>query len=525
MGKISEFIERRTGWAAGDERWWHDIGFGRSSNAGVNVNEATALRSTAVYACITLISDIMAELPKILFRRLEPRGRERAVNHPLYPLLHESPNPEMDAFTFDQIRMGHVLGWGNSYVEIDWDINTGRVRGLWPLRPDKMKVIRASAPYSQMFDDKNQGDLLYLYTTPDGIQHTLPAWRVWHMPGFGYDGIVGYSPISLAREAIGLGMAAEEFGARFYSQGSHMGLVASTPSVMTKQGSENLERSLNNQYAGLGKSHRIMVLEQGLKIEKIGINPNDAQFLETRKFQLNEICRFFRVLPHLIADTEKSTSWGTGIEQQNIGFLTYTIGPWNKRNELSGDLKLLGPEERKTYYIEALVDSLMRGDAAARATFYKELFYLGAVSPNDIREKENMNPIEDENGDKYFVQANMVPIDMAGQFKTVPKPGDLQNMHTLPEAVRKIAEREKQNILRAAKKNPEGFGTWLEDFYRDFPEYISRQVEPMLGDKAGEFAQRYIEQSRRSLAGIDVERIEAALGDWEERRCGEMKNE
>jgi HK97 family phage portal protein len=476
---------------------------GYETHTGISVNENQALNLTVVYACITLIADIFAENRKILYRRLQPRGRERAVNHHLYPLLHESPNTEMDAFTFDQTRMGHVLGWGNSYVEIDWDMSNGQVRGLWPLDPSQMRVVR------------EDGVIWYYYKTPDGIEHKLPAWRIWHTPGFGFDGLIGYSPIKKNKQAIALSMAAEEFTARFYSQGSHMGMVASHPGRLTKDGSQNLERSLNNQYAGLGKSHRMMVLEEGMKIEKIGINPVDAEVLGERRFQLSEICRFYRVPPHLVADTEKSTSWGTGIEQQNIGFLIYTIQPWHTRNELSASLKLLGPEERKTYYIEALVDNLLRGDSAARGEFYNKIFQVGGITPNEVREKENFSLSDDPNADKLFVPANMMPIDSAGGNKAT----DAQQ---LEDIIRKIAGREKNNLLNAAGKyGVDDFNKWMKDFYRDFPNYIRRQVNGFV-DNPEQWTTRYIAHSLETLEGITPEDITVLLEKWETEKLHEM---
>lgn len=508
MGIISDFIEKRYTLADTEK-----IFSGRPSMAGISVSETTALNSTAVYACISLISDTVAQLPLIVYRRLMPRGKVRAYEHDLYSLLHDAPNREMSSFQFRQTLQAHLLLRGNAYSEIEWDMNSGTIRALWPLRPDKMTVTRQ--------DNK----LIYTYRLPNGTEVTLPAFRVWHIPGLGYDGLIGYSPIHMAREAIGLSLATEEFGSRFFGQGTHMGMVAKHPKTLNLEGHKKLESSLNEQYAGLGKSHRMMVLEEGMDVVKIGINPEEAQFLETRKFQLNEICRFFRVPPHLVSDTAPSTSWGTGIEQQNIGYLTFTIQPWLTRWEQTGHMKLMTEEDRKTYFIEHLVVGLLRADSAARATYFKERFYLGSLSPNDIREKENENPSDEPNADKLFVQANMVPIDMAGKVQTGLKPADTQNTRSaLFDAVKRIAEREKRNILRQQKKNPEGFGVWLEDFYRDFPKnYIYWQMTPLLGEGTVEFAQRYIEQSRRELAGIGMEDLEAVLVGWEDRRCETMK--
>jgi len=393
MGKISDYIEKRYSLADLD-RDMDSVFYGTPTATGIKVTEETALQTTAVYACVTLIAQTLAELPMQVFKRIPPRGKELAIDYHLYSLLHDAPNPEMPSFQMRETMQGHILLRGNAYAEIDWDERTGRARGIWPLRPDKMKLNR------------DKGKLYYIYTTPDSQEHILPSYRVWHIPGFGYDGLLGYTPMRLAREAIGLSLATENFGATLFSQGTHPGLIAKMPGKMSGQGSINLDRTLNERYAGLGKAHRLMVLEEGLTIEKIGINPDDAQFLETRKFQLNEICRFYRVPPHLVSDTAPSTSWGTGIEQQNIGFLQYTIQPWLTRWEQWAHMKLMGPEDRKKYFVEFLVQGLLRGDAKSRSEYYNQRFMVGSMSPNDIRAKENENPID--GGDKYYIPLNMI---------------------------------------------------------------------------------------------------------------------
>ena len=405
MGAIARFIEERSYSVADFARDMDRRYFGKATASGVNVSETTALNTTAVYACVSLLAETVASLPLPVYRRLQPRGKERALDHYLYKLLHDAPNPEMSSYQFREVLQGHLGTWGNAYAEIEWDERTGRIRALWPLRPDCMKVKR------------EQGKLTYTYRLPDGIEARLPAYRIWHIPGFGYDGLVGYSPIRLAREAIGLAMATEEFGARFFGQGTHMGMVAKHPKTLSTQGHTNLENSLNEQYSGLDKAFRMMVLEEGMDIVKIGIPPEDAQFLETRKFQLAEIARFYHIPPHMVGDLERATF--SNIEQQSIEFVVYTMRPWLVRWEQSARLKLMGPEERQQYFIEFLVDGLLRGDAAARAAYYNQMFMVGAISPNDIREKENMNPID--GGDKTYIPLNMMPADQSSNPSTTVK--------------------------------------------------------------------------------------------------------
>jgi len=429
--------------------------------------------------------------------------------------------------------------------------------------------------------NRDKGKLYYIYTTPDSQEHILPSYRVWHIPGFGYDGLLGYTPMRLAREAIGLSLATENFGATLFSQGTHPGLIATHPGKLTKQGSENLDRSLNERYAGLGKAHRLMVLEEGLTIEKIGINPDDAQFLETRKFQLNEICRFYRVPPHLVSDTAPSTSWGTGIEQQNIGFLQYTIQPWLTRWEQWAHMKLMGPEDRKKYFVEFLVQGLLRGDAKSRSEYYNQRFMVGSMSPNDIRAKENENPIE--GGDIYCIPLNMVKMGEADIIQPISgqnafrdnRPFEIRSKRSailrartaksyervFRDAAARVVKRETQDIRKAARKylgerTAGDFIAWLKDFYGTFPEYIQRQIKPaaeglmeaigplaadevngqpdmqelekFVDDYMTAFDKRYTDSSKGQLEEIvggnresqeeALEAVEARLGEWEDKR-------
>ena len=569
MGKIADFIERRYSLSDVQKNIFKDI-FGRPSMTGVNVSESSALKASAVYACVSLLAQTVASLPFPLYQRL-PRGKERAINHYLYELLHDTPNPEMDSFHLRETMQGHLATWGNAYADIEWNERSGKINALWPLRPDKMRVVREN------------GKIFYIYTPPDGVDQKLPAFRIWHIPGFGFNGLVGYSPIRLAREAIGLSLGTEEFGARYFGQGAHMGMVVQHPKALSKQGHENLEKSLNAQYAGLGKAQRLMVLEEGMTWQKIGIPPEDAQFLETRKFQLEEIARFYHIPPHMVGDLDRATF--SNIEQQSIEFVTICIRPWLVRWEQSVHLQLMGPVERKQYFAEFLIDGLLRGDSDARGKFYNQMFMIGALSPNDIREKENMNPID--GGDKTFVPLNMVPMDQAEQVieeksqRSLPefrgkKQGAILRARTaksfepvFKDFAQRIAKRETDNVRRSAKKylgerSDADFKQWITDFYRDFPEYIKRQVEPAFqalleaivplakeevnfdGDITSEiqkfvegygkgFVARYSSSSQGQLEALIDESmrkeeeplpiIEQRLDEWEEKRAGKVSSE
>jgi len=372
---------------------WYDTST-TTSSTGITISNSTALTCVAYWSCVRLLSETLASLPLITYRRLT-RGKERAYDHPLYILLHDEPNSEMDSFSFLETLMSHLVMTGNAYAYIDWEDYT-TVKALWPMRPDKVTVSRNS---------KNKIEYQYQLDTNRIV---IPSYSVWHIPGLGYDGLIGYSPLTMARESIGLALATEKMGAKLFSNGLSIGGVLEHPGQMSPDAQKRLRASIETDYQGLDKAHRLLVLEEGMKYNKNSIPPNDAQFLETRKFQRSEIAAFFHVPPHMIGDLEKATF--SNIEQQSLEFVVYTMRPWLVRWERSIKRSLLLPTEKEEYFVEFLIDGLLRGDSAARSQYYREMYYLGAMSPNDIREKENMNPISDPAGDEYFTQQNMIAL-------------------------------------------------------------------------------------------------------------------
>jgi len=382
------------------DRWMIDAFGGTPTHAGVTVNELTAMQSSAVFACVRVLAETVASLPLPVYQRLPSGGKTRAPTHVLYPVLHDIANPEMTSFLFRETMMVHLGLWGNAYAEIEYDAG-GRVRALWPITPNRVVVAR----------NEQTNELQYTVTLPEGLTKTFPAWKIFHIPGIGFNGLVGMSPITAARQAIGLAVATETFGAKFFGNGTNIGGIAKHPGKLSEQGSKNLRASINEAYTGLGNSHRLMLLEEGMDFEKIGIPPEDAQFLETRKFQLNDIARFYRIPPHMIGDLERATF--SNVEQQSIDFVVHTIRPWLVRWEQSINMKLFPEHERKSYYAEHLVDGLLRGDIKSRYEAYAVGRQNGWLSANDIREMENMNPID--GGDVYLVNGNMVPASHAGK--------------------------------------------------------------------------------------------------------------
>ena len=381
--------------------------FGGSSS-GKRVNERSAMQMTAVYSCVRILAEAVAGLPLHLYRYKEDGGKEKALDHPLYLLLHDEPNPEMSSFVFRETLMTHLLLWGNAYAQI---IRNGRgeVMALYPLMPDRMAVDR---------DDK--GQLYYEYTTSaddapisKGSIVRLKPSDVLHIPGLGFDGLVGYSPIAMAKNAIGLAIATEEYGSKFFANGAQPSGVLEHPGTIKDP--QRVRDSWMSQFGGSANSNKIAVLEEGLKYTPISISPEQAQFLETRKFQINEIARIFRVPPHMVGDLEKSSF--SNIEQQSLEFVKYTLEPWLVRWEQSIQRTLFSADEKKRYFVRFNVEGLLRGDYASRMNGYAVGRQNGWMSANDIRELENLDRIPaEEGGDLYLINGNMTKLKDAGIF-------------------------------------------------------------------------------------------------------------
>ncbi|QNO16562.1 phage portal protein [Alkalicella caledoniensis] len=369
--------------------------FGPTSSGKV-VNEKSAMQTTAVYACVRILSETIASLPLHTYQKTD-KGKEKAVDHPLYHLLHDEPNPEMTSFVFRETLMGHLLLWGNAYAQVIRD-GRGKVMALYPLMPDKMTVHRSEG-----------GELYYSYSK-EGQEHILRSFEILHIPGLGFDGLLGHSPIAMAKNAIGMAIATEEYGANFFNNGANPGGVLEHPGILKDP--ERVRKSWNSVYAGSGNAHKVAVLEEGMSFKPIGIPPEQAQFLQTRKFQLNEIARIFRVPPHMIGDLEKSSF--SNIEQQSLEFVKYTLTPWLSRWEMAMKKSLLSPSEKKDYFIKHNVEGLLRGDYKTRMEGYSIGIQNGFLSPNDVRELEDLNTIE--HGDVYAVNGNMLKLEDIGAY-------------------------------------------------------------------------------------------------------------
>jgi HK97 family phage portal protein len=370
------------------------------SNSGVSVNEENALENTAVGAAVRIISEDIASLPLTLYSR-GANGRSRAFWHPLYNLLHDQPNPLMTSMTFRELLISHVLLWGNGYAEIEWD-KKGQVVGLWPLRPDLTDPLY----------DPQSRELVYK-TIVNNETIILPAYRVLHVYGLGFSGLKGKSLIRLHREAIGLSKATEKYGAKFFGNGAKPGGVLEHPGGLTEPAANRLRTGWNEMHSGLDNAHRVAILEEGMTYKQIGLPPEDSQFLETRKFQIDEIARIFRVPPHMLASLDRATF--SNIEHQGLEYVTHTLRPWLVRFEQAVSSRCLTNDERQKYYAEHNADALLRGDTKSRYEAYAVGRQNGWLNADDIREKENMSPLPNGEGQLYLVNGNMVPISQAGQ--------------------------------------------------------------------------------------------------------------
>ncbi|OLU37291.1 MULTISPECIES: phage portal protein [Erysipelotrichaceae] len=378
-----------------------------SSSSGKRVNERSAMQMTAVYSCVRILSEAVASLPLHIYEQEDGQSK-KATDHPLFFLLHDEPNPEMTSFVFRETLMTHLLLWGNAYAQIIRN-GKGEVVALYPLMPDRMKVDR----------DEN-GQLYYEYQVSTADPKVNPAGTVrlapedvLHVPGLGFDGLVGYSPIATAKNSIGMAIACEEYGAKFFAHGAAPSGVLEHPGVLKDP--SKLRDSWQATFGGSANSGKVAVLEEGVKYTPISIDPQQAQFLETRKFQINEIARIFRVPPHMVGDLEKSSF--SNIEQQSLEFVKYTLDPWVSRWEQAMTKILLTPEEKKKYTIKFNVDGLLRGDYQSRMNGYAIARQNGWMSANDIRRLEEMDPIPEEaGGDLYLVNGNMLPLQQAGSF-------------------------------------------------------------------------------------------------------------
>jgi HK97 family phage portal protein len=379
----------------------------RASSSGVEVNENTAYNSSAIWAAVSMIAGSLASLPVCLYERTK-RGKEEVTDGRLVSIVRDEPNPEMTPAVYKETTQAHILTWGNGLAEIERD-KGGNPLNLWPLAPHLVKPGRTKA-----------GELVYVVRDQaSGQESALPATNVLHIPGLGCDGLWGYSVIQKARESIGLTLAAERFGASLFGNGATPGGVLSTDQKMSQEAVMNLRGSWSAEHGGLTNAHRLAILHSGLKYQTIAHTPEDAQFLETRKFQLEEIARWFNLPPHLIRHLDRATF--SNIEHQGQEYVKYTLGIWMCKWEQELNRKFLRPEQRSRFFYEFDADRFLRGDMKSRYEAYNVGRQGGFLSVNDIRARENLNPLGEE-GDVYLIPQNYANAKSLGETNVQGSP-------------------------------------------------------------------------------------------------------
>ncbi|MBR1812934.1 MAG: phage portal protein [Lachnospiraceae bacterium] len=377
------------------------------SNAGENVDERSALQIATVYACVRLLAESVASLPLHLYRFTESgSGKERATDHPLYKLLYRQTNPDMTSFSWREAAMMHLLLWGNSYSQIIRDGKNG-ILGLYPLLPENVEVDRNDA-----------GEIYYIYhaytdETPGENNRDIYFKReeILHIPGLGFNGLVGFSPIAMMKNTLGTTLAVEKYGSSFFRNGAQPSGVLEHPGVLKDP--QKIRDNWAAVYGGANNAHKVAVLEENMHYKPISLPPEDSQFLSTREFGVEEICRIFRVPPHMVQDLKRATF--SNIEHQSIDFVQHTLMPWLTRIEQAIIKDVLVGEEQDEYFPKFNVDGLLRGDYQSRMNGYAVGFSNGFLSPNDIRRLENMDLIPaEEGGDDYYLNGSYVKLRDAG---------------------------------------------------------------------------------------------------------------
>ena len=549
---LIEALERRAH-PSNPDRWWINHVNGQPSAAGVTVNEDTALSATAVWSGVRLISETIAMLPLKVKERVDERTKKDARQLGLYYVLHDQPNEEQTSFEFREMQQGFLLLWGNCYAQKRYN-GRGEVSELWPLVPWRVTP------------ERSPGNVLtYRITLPGNAGGTvlLPADDVLHIRGFSSSGLLGDNVVEKFRNAIGLSLAAEAFGGRFFGNGLTTSGGLKHPGKLGPNGRKNLRDSVNEQHQGVDRSHNLLILEEGLEYFRTDVDPVKAQALESRQFQVTEVARILRLPPHLLYDLERSTN--NNIEHQGQEFVTYTMQPWLTRWEQRLNRSLLLPSQRSRYFTQFEVKGLLRGDSVARSAFYTSMFNVGAYSPNDILENEDEEPVE--GGDQRFVQGAMVPIDKVAALveaqmkaKTQPAPAaqkEPDDREPEPRSVRRpdpytalepvvraeadrIVRRQVRAIGGAMKKPPQEFRVWVDGFFEKEAALVEESLAPVLismaalaGDtiNARAFAmldtERALAEVRKTLTSPDEfdARITALLARWESDRAQALTGE
>jgi HK97 family phage portal protein len=477
INNLANWIVKKATTAVNPEKWFVDyFGGGAPTKAGIVITNDNALQISTYFACVRNISEDIAKLPLITYKPLEPQGRERVYDHPVYAIMHDEPNSEMTAMAFREALTAHAINWGNGYAYIQRD-RLGNVVALWPLRPDRVR------PY------RDDGSLRVYYEVTDdkGNKTVFAAFDIFHLHGLGFDGLIGYNVGRYSRECMGGLAAAQEHAAYYFKNGSNANGVLEVPNILGEKARDSLAKSFAAAYAGAGNTAKTIILEEGTKFNKTSAPPEESQLLETRQFSVPEICRWFRMPPNKVADTTRAQGWST-LEQTNTDYVTDTLMPWFVRWEQEANRKLFTiGDKAEGLYVKHLADGLLRGDMKSRYEAYAIGRLWGWFNVDDIREKEEMNPLPDDKGQEYLVPLNMAaagerpepqPKNPQGSpIGTQPPQDDQQDEQKQALSAMKddvaddistrIASAEIAEIEKHIEKSTDaaGFKVFLDDFY------------------------------------------------------------
>ena len=509
--------------------WLTEAAAGTSTYAGVTVNPQTAVGLASYYACMRAISEDVGRLPLITYKRMG-RGKDRQTGHYLYPMLHDAPNDMMTSMALRETMTQHAMGWGDGYGKMR-RATGGRVRAIEPMHPSRVTIERSATSVQYRIAGSEFED-----------EHVVQDKDMIHIHGLGDDGIRGYSVATIAAESLGLSIGAQTYGSTFFGNGTTINGVLEHPESLTDEALKHLRESWSDRHGGPANAHKPAILEEGMQWKQIGVPPEDAQFLETRQFQTEEVCRWFRITPHKIQHLLHATY--SNVEHLALDYVNDTLMPWLVRWEQEINRKLFAREP--DVFAEHLVDGLLRGDTTARGEYYTKRFHLGTLSQNDIRELENENPIED--GDTYYIPANLVRTEDAaeGNAQTapaaaIPEPGtggqpqpDPQVPNSARVDLRPVAEDAVDRFMRKETKaasrahgrykgNRVAFQEWEGKFYAEHVAFVAATLQPVLTvmgapRAAPDIAAWHCHNSRTRLAQRWAD-LDAELKTWDARNA------
>lgn len=491
MGRIAELFERRqyVSTLAQPAAWLVELLGGGKTSSGIHVTEEKALCLPAVWSAVNRISSTVASLPLHVYRRRDG-GKEKAPQHPVYPLLHDAPNPFMTAIQFRRALTAHVLLWGNGYAYIERN-GAGDVVALWPLSP--------ASTYPVWVKVNGEKQIVYI-TTVDGEQLRLMDYEVLHVAGLGFDGLRGYSVIAMEREAVGLGLAMQEMTGRVIDNNAVPPIVLKHPGRPDFETQKKIVQAFTAGVSGENRG-KVGIVAEGIDVEELGMPLKDAEFLAQRNYTVQDIARIFNIPASMLEASDKAPTYASA-EQFNQWFVQHTCRPWLVTWEQAISLRLFTGLERKRYFAEHSVEGLLRGDSQARADFYTKMFQIGVFSINDIRELENQNSIGPA-GDKHFVPLNMMPLG------SQPSESARDLTPVMDDARLRIVRRAKADIMRETERRAktgslEGFLSWVNDFCAEHIEFAERNLLPVyevMGrpSEARIVARNHAETLRKSL--------------------------